>query len=239
MDSKQFSQQTLAWLEPEILFTSAIRFEKDRDECLKVSELFFGSEILNNGEDGSFATLVKKFLSSFEITNELLQVVFRDNDNSTISNQSWDEILNLNFEGQVTVFSHGECPHHEKIILSIKDRDIVLDLVQSSIQGLLNVVNVLSKQWKATGLLAEKGAKIFHQPTMPSEFYAYIDKVVGEAYIKFIEPPGNEPELSNMHNRYRAVTLAGYITATDPIWEVAAKLSLEMALETMQPIKRS
>jgi hypothetical protein len=234
MEDKAFACQLAAWIDPYVLMNCARRYEMDHEHALAPETLAIGSGQLNSGEEGNYAELAMKFLRGFRIPPALIDLMRCLPRKGAALEGGWLWLQDLSISAIVQACSRGNVPEGlpPETILLIKERDAVLDLVRAPVVALLDLVGMLAAQWREAGKVR---APIFHEPNMPSEFYAFVDSQVASAFVG-LATQKDFKAVRGPKLRYRAVTVFGCTDPTDPVWEITQDAARTAAASTWQPI---
>jgi hypothetical protein len=231
MEDRAFARHLAAWIDPNALLNCACHYDEDPDEALGPTALAVSSGRLQSGDEAKYAELVRKFLRGFSIPDQLVELVRRFK--PEVSDQSWSWLRGIQTSVEVESYSRLTVPRQfpPTTILVVKERNAVLDVVHQPVLALLDLVDQLASHWTE---MAALGARIFHEPNMPTEFYGYVDREVASAYLNLVEAPHLSGQ-RGIKNRYRAVTLYGRAEAADPLWKVSREAALHAAATTRRP----
>lgn len=234
MNDETFAHQLTSWLDPLALLECVGRYDVDRDRALAPATLIVGSGRLHSGDEGNYAELIRKFLSGFRIPLPVLELLRSLQKPPGSSDDSWRWLADLTISARVRVCSRGKTPAGvpPHTILLLDERDAVVDLLRAPVLALLDLVDQVAFTWRE---LAALSASIYHEPNMPSPFYAYVDSRVAASFLTLV----TQPNLTRMRGpkfRYRAVTVYGRPEPSDPIWQITQEAARGMAASTLQPI---
>lgn len=234
MDDATFAHQLSAWLDPFQLLSSADRYEHEREQALSPSALVIGSTQLQNGDEGNFAALAAQLTRGFSVPAGVLRLLEHNEDHSGFSAETLEWLLNLRLSANVRVCRRDDPPEGvpPNTILIIEERDAVVDLLHGPVLALLDLVGVMAENWRR---VASLGISVFHEPMMPTPFYAYVDREVARSYLTLMPPPHVTGTVL-AKSRYRAVTVCGRAAHDDPIWQVERSVAREAAFSTLKPI---
>lgn len=238
MDDQSFAHQLSAWLDPVELLEAGLRYESDRDKALAPASLIICSGRLQNGKEGNYETLVQKFISGFRMPQAVIELLHRFEASAELSKETWDWLERLRCSGTIKVYSRTNIQPDvpPNTILTLHERDAVVDILRSPVFALLDLVDRLGIGWRQ---YAELGASLYHQPNMPTPFYSYLDYQVASAFVKFVSPLHLMDKIGPKF-RYRAVTVYGRPTlddpSYDPIWDMAQTSMRNLASDTHKPI---
>lgn len=236
MDDHTFARELTAWLDPQAIWESIGRYESDREQALAQATLIVGSGRLKDGDDGGYAKLVKKFLRGFRMPLPVVDLIRGLQVEPVFSDESLRWLAELTISSTVQVCSRETVPEGAppNTVLLIEERDAVVDLLRSPVVALLDLVDRFAVQWRRVAMLS---APIYHEPNMPSAFYAFVDSQVGQTFLKFA-PPLHTTGTRAPKFRYRAVTACGCQEQTDPMWDLTQRLARLTAAQTHEPIMR-
>jgi hypothetical protein len=77
---------------------------------------------------------------------------------------------------------------------------------------------------------------MYYAPTAANHFLSFVEFRAASYFVAFGEP-GKLASTSQVKLRYRALTICGFVDATDPIWEVAQIAAHSVVKTTFQPIE--
>jgi|CXWL01.1.fsa_nt_gi hypothetical protein len=238
MDDQVFAHQLSAWLDPVELLEAGLSYESNRKKALIPARLIISSGRLQNGDEGNYARLVQKFISGFRIPQEVIELLRRFEASAELSKETWSWLEDLRCSGTIKVCSRTniEPDVPPNTILTIQERDAVVDILRSPVRALLDLVDRLAIFWQQYARLE---TSFYHQPNMPTPFYTYVDYQVASAFVKFASPPHLKDQIGP-NFRYRAVTVYGRSTVDDPsydpIWDIAQTSMRNLASDTHKPI---
>ena len=239
MDDSTFAHQVAAWLDPQILLYCALRYQlaSERPRALRPSALAITNAVFQDGDEGNFAELVARFLRGFSVPAPVLELIARTRGSVGVSDDTWRWLRDLRFTGTVRVCRRDNPPQGapRNTILIIEERDAVVDLLEAPVMALLDLVQVLSESWRR---VSELGVSVFHEPSMPTPFYAYVDREVGRSFVTFEAPPHSTDTVGPKW-RYRAVTLYGRALPDSPLWEIVRQAARGAAASTLKPLPQA
>ena len=231
MDDASFAHSMNAWLDPFDVIKAGHLYETDKPEALKWSTLVFANLALGDGNDGNYPELAAKYMKGFCLHEELLRLL-QVIEGGHLSNDTWAWLSQLSLDPVLRAGADINLPVEQfpvKPVLLVSERDAILDLCRAPLSALLGLVSGMSQTWRQVAI---PGMRIFHQPTMPTAFFSYVDRRVGEAYISFL-PPQDVAGEGAINRRYRAVTVVGRQPLEDVTWEAAQFSARHMAESTL------
>lgn len=230
MTDEEFAHQLCAYLDPTCIIESAELLATKPVEALAAASLAFGGPELQHGNEGALADLVTKFLRGFRLPPAVLTLLEKVSA-QPFRPEAMKWLADLRLAVSVTPLPRDQPQPRlpAQMILIVRERSIALDMVKRPIQMLHDMVIRMVREWRP---LAEKKVSIMHYPQMPSAFFNYLDRRVGESLLTF-EQQGDRTAYKM---RYRASTIVGHWHAQPVDWEVARDTVRAHAATTFEPV---
>lgn len=234
MDDITFAHQVLAWLDPLEVLQCGRRLRDDRRAALSAGTLVVVSGVLADGSEARFDVLVQKFLRGFRMPLGMLELLAVSDFDFPFTEADLRWVADLQLTPQVDICNRSNPSRGLPLstILLIHERDTVLDLIRNPVLGLLDLVTRFAWTWRD---VKEMGIAAFHQPSVPSPFFCYVEQQVAASYVE-LQPPPHVVGTSGPNTRYRAVTVYGPSVEDVRHWDVIREVARMQAKSTWEPL---
>jgi len=232
MDSQTFSRELCAWIDPLEIIKAGIRYDIDIQKAITPTKVLFTSQLLSSAEDGIFYDLVEEFLKNFRIPMKILKLLQAISISDDLSNDSWNWLTHLKFEGNINKVNYDDDHFLEGTILMIYERDIVADIITQPIRVLVNVVGNMCNTWKEMKQLNMENPFLYH--SSPDSLGVYIESRISQ-YYGFRDAVTAGVQYESVANlRYRAITILGTPPIKKKSMETAKNQAHFLATQTLR-----
>ena len=237
-----FANKLSCWIDPLVLYKSALNIESLSDNSIPSASLIFFSNRLSSMNDGGFFELVNDFLTHFRIPSEMFELLssaFPDLSYSVIN-----RLRDYRFNGSISEPSQEliqdlNIPEGNNPLLLVIEKDFFIDILQQPIYSLLSFIEDFSSTWMNLSKSRLTQNQIFLQHSSPEPFAVWMDAKIANYYgfTDVAEPNNNAINHAVLNNGYRKTTLVHWECIEPVDITVAREVEKSRALETSEPIK--
>lgn len=174
MQPADFARELSAWIDPFVLKASADRIEQRDETADALNTILLASAHLQSGRDGNLDQLASLYLENFRVPDGLITLATR----SGIHARATQWLRDLRFTGTIQIDPNVQTPPGLKAILTVTDRDALVDILMQPLQALMRTVEVFLPTWRRLGEIDGMSENAFLRHSSHGQFMVFIERQV-------------------------------------------------------------
>jgi len=231
MTLEKFAKQLSSYIDYSTILQAIEVLQTDETKAKQKMTLFLGSKVLTTEQDWDLYAMINDYLSEFRIPKESIELIAK-------SEQISPEDPSLKWLREYRFDGHLENPENLKFpqnlnsnpIIAIVAENCILDILYYPVNFLLNTIETLSRDWHRA---KELNARVFLEPSSPSELFIYIEKRIANKYEFLEKQNAGQYAGNNVFIGYRYICMTTEIPVNFELLKVTKQSANYQAMSTL------